>query len=222
MADCIVPFKHSHRSLKHNLFTKKTTFYCPANNFPLKKKTMYSILQLSETSGKFSQLLKWWRICIHIWTTDFLIQHRMTSDILLNQLQFVQYRKFPGSADSTQRTQAIGPQQDERSQRTCPCVLGSEQCKSSASLWSVWLQISVSSSLDQVYHYSFEYPGWSEVSGKQDLTGEETGPWLNHLCLCHPEFGVKECKTTVLTRQSTSHWQEHNNVAKGPASLSEK
>lgn len=32
----------------------------------------------------------------------------------------------------------------------------------------------------------------------------------------------KVCETTVLTRQSTSHWEERNHVAKGPASLSEK
>lgn len=54
MAYCIVPFKCSHRRLKHNLFTEKTTFYCPVNNFPLKKKTMYNILVLCETSGNFS------------------------------------------------------------------------------------------------------------------------------------------------------------------------
>ena len=123
MADRTVPFKRSHHSLKHNLFTKKTTFYGPANNFPLKKKTMYSILQLSETSGKFSRLLKWWRICIHIWTTDFLIQYRTTSDVLLNQLKFVQYRKFPEAADGAQRTQAIGPQQNKWSQGTRSWVL---------------------------------------------------------------------------------------------------
>lgn len=58
MAYCTVLFKCSHRRPKHNLFTEKTTFYCPVNNFPLKKKTMYSILGLCETSGNFSSVAK--------------------------------------------------------------------------------------------------------------------------------------------------------------------